>query len=281
CSVDSGIYGDKINSAGGATYALEWTSEGMSIWGWSRNGAPSDALGNAPDPAGWGTPTASFPSGSGCDVDTFFNDQQIIFDTTFCGVWAGTVWADDPKCSSLAPTCEEYVQNNPEAFADAYWTINALEVFTNDDGSTSGGVVSGSTGNTGSTANIEDTIQGDSNDEPPAQDDNEDEDEDVVSAAPARPPSTRVVPVANPEPTGRAGGGRTWGGGSGRGDGWRGGGRRGRGDRGTVRKEKRMLRVRGRHMRHLIIETSRRDDGHGQSVILDSAVPALGEELKT
>ncbi|KAL8860999.1 MAG: hypothetical protein Q9178_002512 [Gyalolechia marmorata] len=33
CSVDSGIYGDSINSAGGAIYALEWTSEGMSIWG--------------------------------------------------------------------------------------------------------------------------------------------------------------------------------------------------------------------------------------------------------
>ncbi|KAL8884081.1 MAG: hypothetical protein Q9192_006932 [Flavoplaca navasiana] len=279
CSVDSGIYGDRINSAGGATYALEWTSEGMSIWGWSGNGAPSDALGNAPDPSGWGTPTASFPSGSGCDVDTFFNDQQIIFDTTFCGVWAGTVWADDPECSSLAPTCEEYVQNNPEAFADAYWTINALKVYTNGDGSTSSGSVSGSTGNTGNTANTGDTLE-DSSDEPPAQDENEDEEGDVVSVASVRPPSTRVAPVANPEPTGRTGGGRTWGGGSGRGDGWVEGGGRGRGGRGAVRKGKRKLRVRGRHMRHLIVETSSRDDGHGQSVILDSAVAALGEKLE-
>ncbi|KAI4276860.1 MAG: hypothetical protein LQ337_002207 [Flavoplaca oasis] len=158
CSVDSGVYGDRINSEGGATYALEWTSEGMSIWGWSGDGAPSDVLGNTPDPSGWGTPTASFPSGSGCDVDTFFNNQQIIFDTTFCGVWAGTVWADDPKRSSLAPTCEEYVKNNPKAFADAYWTINALKVYSNGDGSTSSGAVSGATGNTGNTANIEDTV---------------------------------------------------------------------------------------------------------------------------
>lgn len=33
CSIDAGPYGSGINSAGGATYALEWTSSGMSIWG--------------------------------------------------------------------------------------------------------------------------------------------------------------------------------------------------------------------------------------------------------
>ncbi|KAI4284616.1 MAG: hypothetical protein L6R35_004860 [Caloplaca aegaea] len=84
CSVDSGIYGASINS-GGAVYALEWTSDGMSVWGWSSGGAPSDASGSNPDPSSWGNPTASFPSGSSCDVDTFFKDQQIVFDTTFCG----------------------------------------------------------------------------------------------------------------------------------------------------------------------------------------------------
>lgn len=85
CSIDSGPYANNINSAGGATYALEWTSQGMNIWGWSGGGAPSDATGSNPDPSGWGTPTGSFPSGAGCNVDTFFKDQQIVFDTTFCG----------------------------------------------------------------------------------------------------------------------------------------------------------------------------------------------------
>ena len=137
----------------------------MSIWGWASNTAPSDALGNAPDPSGWGTPTAIFPSSSSCNTDTYFRNQQIVFDTTFCGtskadphrlfsvllkgtragVWAGKVWASDPQCSSLAPTCQEYVQNNPKAFADAYWSINALKVYTNDHGSTSSGSTSGST----------------------------------------------------------------------------------------------------------------------------------------
>ena len=85
CSVDAGPYGANINSAGGAVYALEWTSEGMKIWGWSGGSAPSDATGNNPDPSGWGTPTGNFPSGSGCNVDEFFKDQQLVFDTTFCG----------------------------------------------------------------------------------------------------------------------------------------------------------------------------------------------------
>ncbi|CAO1602464.1 hypothetical protein XANCAGTX0491_006074 [Xanthoria calcicola] len=154
CSIDAGPYGSGINSAGGATYALEWTSSGMSIWGWTSNTAPSDALGNAPDPSGWGTPTAIFPSSSSCNTDTYFRNQQIVFDTTFCGVWAGKVWASDPQCSSLAPTCQEYVRNNPKAFADAYWSINALKVYTNGDGPTSSGSsgsISGSTGNTDTT----------------------------------------------------------------------------------------------------------------------------------
>ncbi|KAL8653596.1 MAG: hypothetical protein Q9226_003790 [Calogaya cf. arnoldii] len=237
CSVDSGVYGDGINSAGGATYALEWTSEGMSVWGWTGSSAPSDALGNAPDPSGWGTPTASFPSGSGCDVDTFFKDQQIVFDTTFCGVWAGEVWTTDPQCSSLAPTCQEYVQNNPEVFTDAYWSINALKVYTNGDGSTSSGSTSGSTGdtantgNTANTANTGTTSEEDPVDEAPSQG----QADGVASVEPAQPPSTIVNAPAAPIPTGQTGNGRTWG--TGRGD--RSGGGRGAGGRGgrAVRKE--------------------------------------------
>ena len=57
----------------------------MSIWGWTGSDAPSDALSDAPDPSGWGTPIGSFPSGPSCDVDAFFKDQQLVFDTTFCG----------------------------------------------------------------------------------------------------------------------------------------------------------------------------------------------------
>ncbi|KAL8724167.1 MAG: hypothetical protein Q9166_008106, partial [cf. Caloplaca sp. 2 TL-2023] len=269
CSVDSGPYGDRINSAGGATYALEWTSDGMSIWGWSGGGAPSDALSDAPDPSGWGTPTGSFPSGSGCNVDTFFKNQQIVFDTTFCGVWAGDIWPTDPVCSGLAATCQEYVQNTPEAFADAYWTINSLKVYTNGDGSTSSGSTTGSTGNTGNVGTGEES-QAQVNGGNSAV---------ATVVVPTRPatvvpgvPTTFVNSVVNPAQTQVPGGpGRYGGGGRGRSG----------GGRGTppAKKPKRKLRVRGRHRKHLIIETSEKDDAQGQSVILDAAMPALGEEF--
>ncbi|KAL8678267.1 MAG: hypothetical protein Q9224_007131, partial [Gallowayella concinna] len=251
CSVDSGPYADTINSAGGATYALEWTSEGMNIWGWSGGRAPSDATGNNPDPSGWGSPTGSFPS----------------------GVWAGEVWASDPQCSSLAPTCQEYVQNNPQAFADAYWTINSLKVYTNGGGSSStGGSTTGSTGTTGTTGTTEEQQQ-----PPPPPPPQPARSRTAGGSGVRVAPTTVVPPAGDPTATTPAGGGGRFGGG-GRGGG-RGGGGGGRGGRGG-KMAKRKFMVRGRHMKHLIIETSARDDEKGQSVILEAGVPELGEELK-
>ena len=39
------------------------------------------------------------------------------------------VWSTDATCSSLASTCQAYVQDNPEAFVDTYWSINSLKVY--------------------------------------------------------------------------------------------------------------------------------------------------------
>ncbi|KAI4248608.1 MAG: hypothetical protein LQ352_005889 [Teloschistes flavicans] len=255
CSIDSGPYGANINSAGGAVYALEWTSDGMNIWGWSGGGAPSDATGSNPDPSGWGNPTGSFPSSSSCNVDTFFKNQQIVFDTTFCGVWAGDSWPSDAACSGLASTCQDYVQNNPAAFKDAYWTINSLKVYTNGAGSTSS---SSTTGNT----NAGNADPGNTNNNPVQS-----------QAVPGNGATTAAATAANPVPTKPAGGTR-------HGGGTRGGVGSGGGRGGRPTKPRRKLRVRGRHMKQLIIETTSDDqDEQGQSKILGEAVPALGEKL--
>ncbi|KAL8934286.1 MAG: hypothetical protein Q9216_005985 [Gyalolechia sp. 2 TL-2023] len=133
CSVEkSGKFGDGFNPGSGGIYAMEWTSDGIFVWNFDRGQEPQDVLGESPDPQGWGDPTASFQGGSSCDIDRHFRNQQIVFDTTFCGDWAGRKWAEDSTCSAKAPTCEEYVQNNPAAFAEAFWTINALKVYTSD-----------------------------------------------------------------------------------------------------------------------------------------------------
>ena len=125
-------YGTNFNNANGGTYAMEWTSDNINIWFFSRGSAPSDILGSNPDPAGWGAATANFAGGSGCTIDDHFNNNNIVFDTTFCGDWAGGVWSQDGTCSALAGTCQDYVQNNPSAFAEAYWTVNSLKVYQND-----------------------------------------------------------------------------------------------------------------------------------------------------
>ena len=138
CGVQAGgpsSYGDGFNNANGGVYAMEWTSSAINIWFFGRGSIPNGATGDNPDPSTWGNPTASFQGGSGCTIDDHFNNNNIVFDTTFCGDWAGAVWGQDSTCSAKAATCQDYVQNNPSAFQSAYWSINSLKVYS-DNGNT-------------------------------------------------------------------------------------------------------------------------------------------------
>jgi hypothetical protein len=132
CSIEnpsSKSYGAGLNAIGGGVYATQWTPEAISVYFFPRDSVPADVLGDNPDPTGWGKPAAKFASG-GCDIENTFKQQKMVFDTTFCGQWAGSssVW-DNGSCGKKAATCEEWVQNNPEAFAEAYWEVNALKVY--------------------------------------------------------------------------------------------------------------------------------------------------------
>ena len=84
-SQDSSSYGDGFNQNKGGVYALEWTSDALNIWFFARGSEPNGVLGDSPDPSTWSQPSANFQGGSGCDIDTHFKDQNIVFDTTFCG----------------------------------------------------------------------------------------------------------------------------------------------------------------------------------------------------
>jgi hypothetical protein len=122
-------YGTEFNNAGGGTYAMEWTESSISVWFFPRDNSHQIHINSSSttlDPSTFGTPLAKF-QGQGCDFTERFKDLKIIFDTTFCGEWAGKVWDDTCAAKTGTKTCEEYVQNNPEVFADAYWEVKGLK----------------------------------------------------------------------------------------------------------------------------------------------------------
>ena len=97
---------------------MEWTSDYIRVWFFTRDSIPSDILDEKPDTSTWGKPQANF-QGS-CDIDTHFFDHQIVFDTTFCGDYGNVLWASDAVCSKAASTCDEFVAENPADFNHAY-----------------------------------------------------------------------------------------------------------------------------------------------------------------
>jgi hypothetical protein len=126
-SSDAANYGTGFNAGGGGVYAMEWTSHAINIYFFPRSAIPADITSGSPNPSSWGPAQANF-AGQGCNIDDHFKNHNIIFDTTFCGDWAGRVWGD--SCAAKAPTCEAYVGQNPAAFAEAYWLINSVKVYS-------------------------------------------------------------------------------------------------------------------------------------------------------
>ena len=121
-----------FNAQGGGVYATLWDASGITIWMFPHSALPADLVAGKPDPASWSAikPVAAF-GGRGCDYAASFKNLQLVVDTTFCGDWAGKqeVWDSSPACKAKAPTCQEFVANNPAAFKDAFWEIASVKVF--------------------------------------------------------------------------------------------------------------------------------------------------------
>ncbi|KAJ3547126.1 hypothetical protein NM688_g5433 [Phlebia brevispora] len=119
-------YGPSFNAIGGGFYAMERTSIFIKIWFFPRNSnVPSDLQSGASsvDTDNWGTPTAFFPNDD-CNIGSFFDQNSIIINLTFCGDWAGAVYAS----SGCPSTCDDHVNSDPGAFSDAYWDIAAVTI---------------------------------------------------------------------------------------------------------------------------------------------------------
>jgi hypothetical protein len=124
-------FGDGFNNGGGGVYAMEWTSDFIKVWFWASANIPTDIKNNTPDPTTWPEPVSFFINGQGCTIDDHFQNHQVVFDTTFCGDWAGSTdsWNSYPTCKAAAGSCQDYVANNPTAFQNSYWDVSSVRVF--------------------------------------------------------------------------------------------------------------------------------------------------------
>ncbi|KAI1093551.1 glycoside hydrolase family 16 protein [Rostrohypoxylon terebratum] len=128
---DTTSYGDSSNAEGGGVYALLWDSEDLKLWHFPRSTIPDDiTYGHVvgPDPSSWGPPHAIF-GGSDCKAENYFFNMSLVININFCGDYAGNIWGKADQCNQLAPTCEEFVANNPHSFQEAYWDINYIDVY--------------------------------------------------------------------------------------------------------------------------------------------------------
>ncbi|KAJ5513730.1 Concanavalin A-like lectin/glucanases superfamily [Penicillium fimorum] len=125
-----GSYGTPFNKQNGGVYTLQWTDESLKIWYFPRNSIPPSITNGKPDVTQFGTPMAVVQEG--CDVANAFKPQSFIFDTTFCGEWAGNVYGDS-GCPMTGgdglQSCHNYVANNPTKFAESYWEINSVKIY--------------------------------------------------------------------------------------------------------------------------------------------------------
>ncbi|CRG90397.1 hypothetical protein PISL3812_07441 [Talaromyces islandicus] len=126
-STDTTSYGDGFNDNGGGIYAMEWTDDFIQVFFFSHDNVPADLTSANPNPAAWGQPAALFDGE--CDINSHFQNHNIVFDITFCGSWAGSVWGSG-SCASQAASCNDFVQNNPTAFQSSYWQVNSLKVYS-------------------------------------------------------------------------------------------------------------------------------------------------------
>jgi len=125
-SVQPNSYGAGFNQNGGGAYVMELTGDGVKMWYFSKQEMPRDIVSAHPNPSSWRIPDAAFPFGSACTF-SHYGPQQIVFDSTFCGDWAGN--GNIYGSSGCPSTCEDFVANNPKAFVDYYWEVVSLRVY--------------------------------------------------------------------------------------------------------------------------------------------------------
>lgn len=125
----AGTFGSPFNVGGGGVYAMEWTADHIAIWSFDRGAIPASIVSDQPDVSAFGTPRAYFKGD--CNFADHFRSQRLVFDTTFCGDWAGGVYGESgcPMDGDPRQSCHNYVAANPSAYKESYWEVNYLKIY--------------------------------------------------------------------------------------------------------------------------------------------------------
>jgi hypothetical protein len=132
-----GSIGKSFNRQGGGTFAAEWDPDGrsgaapgMRVWYWPSGQVPRDILVHEPAPSTWGAPYSQFSLAGEVCPSSHFKNMRLVLDITFCGDLGEPTYKH--MCPELAKehSCRDLVMNHPEAFAEAFWSIRTLDVYT-------------------------------------------------------------------------------------------------------------------------------------------------------
>ncbi|KAJ3224122.1 hypothetical protein HDU78_011080 [Chytriomyces hyalinus] len=130
-------FGDSFNRQRGGVYAMEWVprqSNGapgfIKVWNFARNAIPADITNGNPNPGLWPTNDgyAYFGFGNNCQPQTF-GTQQIIINLTFCGDWAGGVFANQCSAAAGGRSCPDFVSNVGSALNEAFFKIKGVQLY--------------------------------------------------------------------------------------------------------------------------------------------------------
>lgn len=118
--------------------ALEWTSDYIKLYTWSRGSEPANIDSEKIDTSTWGLPSMHLQSNK-CDINSAFLDQKLIMDIKFCGNPAGNQdeWEKIEGSSGIsyrektkASSCVDFVSKNPDAFKNVYFQVKDIRYFT-------------------------------------------------------------------------------------------------------------------------------------------------------
>ncbi|KAH9480242.1 putative glycosidase C21B10.07 [Psilocybe cubensis] len=132
-------YGSEFAKAGGGVFGTEFAESGISIWFFPRAEVPDVLSSNSSsiDTSSFGQPVGNWPS-TQCNSSEFFQPQHLIFVITLCGDLAGRPEIFSQTCPGVC--YNDHVLGDGSNFADAYFEVASVRVFSKEGTSTVVGV---------------------------------------------------------------------------------------------------------------------------------------------